>query len=297
VDRSEHLAALEKEQSTMKKILGRVALVLLVLAIVKAVVTPRTRRRQLRRQCGREIRRRARFALGRWEGMMYRLQGRQPRELVADDVLADRIRSELGTLEKRLDVPHLNVTVEGRVALLHGVVGDDGDAAAIERAVSQIAGVRGVVSYLHRGFTRSDSRPSAGAAVAKPSDALERLLAAVSSAGPADHPQSVLRGVLSTFAEYVPSDERGHLLTHLPSDVRELVEPPRRRGARRTHGRHLDEFVSAVVAADGLDQSRASYVIESVLGVLRELVPEEAGDIAAVLPRELREFWNAAVPH
>lgn len=149
----------------MKKIVRRLALVLLVLVIVKTVASPGARRRQQRQQCGREIRRRARFALGRWEGLMYRLQGRQPRELVADDVLADRIRSAIGPLEKRLDVPHLNVTVEGRVALLHGVVGTDDDAAAIERAVSDIAGVRGVVSHLHTGLAPGDSRPSAGAAI------------------------------------------------------------------------------------------------------------------------------------
>jgi uncharacterized protein (DUF2267 family) len=228
---------------------------------------------------------------------MYRMQGREPREYVADDILADRIRSTIGTLEKRLDVPRVNVTVEGRVALLHGVVGSDDDAAAIERAVSDITGVRGVTSYLHVGLGRGDSRPSAGSAVAERSEAMQHLLGAVSSAAPTGHPRCVLRAVLSTFAEYVPPDERRHLLTRLPADVRALAEPPRRMGARAGHGRHLDEFVAAVIAADGIDRERATYAIESVLGVLRELVPEEAADVAAILSGELREFWNAAVPH
>jgi uncharacterized protein (DUF2267 family) len=34
-----------------------------------------------------------------------------------------------------------------------------------------------------------------------------------------------------------------------------------------------------------------------VLGALRDLVPEEDFDIAAVLPVELRDFWLGAISH
>ena len=50
-------------------------------------------------------------------------------------MLADRIRSSLGPLEKWLDVPHVHVTVARHVAILHGEVGTEADATAIERAV------------------------------------------------------------------------------------------------------------------------------------------------------------------
>jgi uncharacterized protein (DUF2267 family) len=37
-------------------------------------------------------------------------------------------------------------------------------------------------------------------------------------------------------------------------------------------------------------------IVESVIGALRDLVPEEAVDIAAVLPSDLRTLWKVAVP-
>jgi len=37
-------------------------------------------------------------------------------------------------------------------------------------------------------------------------------------------------------------------------------------------------------------------IIESVLGAVRDLVPEEAADVAAVLPGELRDLWKTAIP-
>ncbi len=47
---------------------------------------------------------------------------------------------------------------------------------------------------------------------------------------------------------------------------------------------------------NGLARGHEALITESVLATLRGLVPEEADDIAAVLPSELRAFWNAAVP-
>ncbi|HET9076721.1 MAG TPA: BON domain-containing protein [Acidimicrobiales bacterium] len=103
-----------------------------------------------------------RYAAGRLDGLSYRLAGRHPDPNVTDDILADRIRSELGGLEKRLDLPHVHVMVEKHVALLHGDVPSAEDAEAVERAVSQVAGVRGVKSHLHVGLIDGDTRPSEG---------------------------------------------------------------------------------------------------------------------------------------
>lgn len=106
--------------------------------------------------------RRLRYLSGRLDGLSYRLAGRHPDPNVTDDVLADRIRSELGGLEKRRDLPHIHVMVERHVALLHGDVATADDAAAIERAVSCVSGVRGIKSHLHVGLAGGDTRPSEG---------------------------------------------------------------------------------------------------------------------------------------
>lgn len=113
---------------------------------------------------------RANKVVGRQIGMLGRhlrnragrLRGRRPDPDVPDDVLADRIRSSLGPVEKRLDLPHLNVMVEHHVALLHGVVGTAQEADELETAVAAVSGVVGVESYLHVGIGRGDTRPSAG---------------------------------------------------------------------------------------------------------------------------------------
>lgn len=108
--------------------------------------------------------RRLRYTAGRLQGVRYHLAGRRPDPDVDDDVLADRIRSELGSLEKQRDVPHVHVMVEKHVALLHGEVPAQTDADAIEKAVAEVSGVKGVKSHLHVGLTRGESRPSQGRA-------------------------------------------------------------------------------------------------------------------------------------
>ncbi len=106
--------------------------------------------------------RRLRYLSGRLDGISYRLAGRRPDPGVADDILADRIRSELGGLEKRRDLPHVHVMVEKHVALLHGDVPTADDAAAVEQAVSRVSGVKGIRSHLHVGLADGDTRPSEG---------------------------------------------------------------------------------------------------------------------------------------
>jgi hypothetical protein len=106
---------------------------------------------------------------------------RHPDPEVIDNVLADRIRSSIGALEKRLDLPHIHVMVDDHVALLHGEVASDADVDELMEAVAAVSGVVGVESYLHLGLTGGDNRPSAGRVGQSPSDAMKRLLDAVGS--------------------------------------------------------------------------------------------------------------------
>jgi hypothetical protein len=99
---------------------------------------------------------------GRIRGVLYRIAGRQPDPRVDDLTLADRVRSELGPVEKHLDLPHVHVMVEDHVVLLHGDVQWPYEAASLVEAVRAISGVRDVESHLHVGMLPSDTRPSEG---------------------------------------------------------------------------------------------------------------------------------------
>lgn len=240
--------------------------------------------------------RKVRYAKGRLEGLRYRLAGGRPDSAVSDDVLADRIRSSLGPIEKRLDVPRVHVMVEDHVALLHGAVPSTEDAHAIERAARAVVGVRGVASYLHVGLGAGDTRPSAGRsrAMQVPSPALHELLDAACDVGVPDALTSnAVRAVLGTFADRLPSDEREQLFAHLPADVRELAALPRHHGETGTRWRTVTDLLAAITA-EGVESANAEAIARTVLGHLRRLVPEETADVAAVLPAELRELWETA---
>lgn len=240
--------------------------------------------------------RQLRFAGGRLEGMSYRLRGRHPDPDVPDTVLADRIRSSLGPLEKRLDLPHVHVMVEDHVALLHGEVVHDSDAHRLERAVAAVSGVRGVESYLHVGLVPGDTRPSTGRAHPAVSPGLRHLLdAAVEAGATPETARSVLGGILGVLADRLPPPVRSQVASHLPADVRPLFRPPR----RTTQGpaaRTVDDLVRrvAAVAAD-VPPERARQVTVAVIDTLRGLVSDEAADVAAVLPDELRRLWHGQV--
>ena len=254
--------------------------------------------RALRRNVG-AVGRRARYEFGRAHGLVYSLTGRRPDPLVSDDILADRVRSSLGPLEQRLDIPRVHVMVEDHVVLLHGEVPSAADRSSIEWAVLDTAGVRGIESYLHVGLLPGDTRPSEGRsdAARAPSHAMRRLLEATAGAGvePVDG-RTAVRAVLATFAERIPEDERDQLLAHLPADVRELAESPRRSGEAATRARTVDDLVTAIVTRSGMSVEHARRIVASVLAELRALVPEEVADISAVLPEELRRLWTATVP-
>jgi hypothetical protein len=115
------------------------------------------------RRLVQRLQRDVRYAAASAPGIVYRLAGRHPDPNVSDDILADRIRSDIGPLEQRLDVPHVHVMVEDHVAVLHGEVSDDDDVKAIEHAVLGVSGVRGVESHLRPSLAKGDTRPSEGA--------------------------------------------------------------------------------------------------------------------------------------
>ena len=244
----------------------------------------------------RWVNRKVRYAGGRLAGVRYRLVVGHPPGDVGDDVLTDRVRSVLGQVTKRLDVPHVHVTVSRHVVLLHGQVGTYDDAEAIEQAAHDVDGVDGVLSYLHVGLEPGATRPSEGAAVYVPSAAFNRLVEAAKAAG-VQPPVAVaaVRAVLATFIGRLPADARDHLFAHLPRDVQVLTRPPRRRGSI-TKLRRFDDFISAVLATDHVDPAHAADVTRAVLSALRDLVPEEVVHVAAVLPNELRPLWPLPAP-
>lgn len=86
--------------------------------------------------------------VNRAKGLTYRAIRRHPSTTVDDSVLADRIRSTIGPLEKQLHSSRINVTVENGIAVLHGDLESADAAAQLEDAVRAVAGVRGVRSNL-----------------------------------------------------------------------------------------------------------------------------------------------------
>lgn len=233
------------------------------------------------------------YAAASAPGILYRLAGRRPDPSVSDDVLVDRIRSSLGPLEKRLDVPRVHVMVDDHVAIVHGEVLDERDACAIEHAIMRISGVAGVESHLHAGLVSGDTRPSQGAAVPQPpSEALRSLLDAARDAGAGAYSRAAVHAVLCGFADRIPEDERDQVFAHLPADVRALAGPVRRHGERPPRLRTLSQLVAAVTAEGGVEPRHADEITRVVVAALRGLVRNEARDVTAVLPGELRELWE-----
>jgi osmotically-inducible protein OsmY len=81
-------------------------------------------------------------------------------EDVDEVTLADRVRSQLGPLEKRLDVPRVLVTVEGTTVKLHGEVPSPEDARTLENAAREVRGVTALESHLAVGLSSGATRPS-----------------------------------------------------------------------------------------------------------------------------------------
>jgi uncharacterized protein (DUF2267 family) len=247
----------------------------------------------------RDSARQARRLRGAGVGAWYRLSGHRPDPNVSDDVLVQRVRSALGPIEKQLDLPRIHVMVEDGLVILHGEVAHPDDIWQLERGALHVSGVRSVASYLHAGLAKGSTRPSTGhlEASIKPSAARAALLAAARDAGVSEHDAPrVARAVLATFTERIPADERRQLLAHLPQDARQFAGPPRHHGKETARFRTVAEMASAVSSAESLTGEQADAVTRAVIARLRSLVPEEADDVAAVLPPGLRALWNADRP-
>jgi uncharacterized protein (DUF2267 family) len=264
-----------------------------VIGVIAAAAPESAPARAARRLADR-LTREVRYAVASAPGILYRLACRHPDPDVADDILADRIRSSIGPIEKRLDIPRVHVFVDDHVAIVHGEVPDARTAAAIERAILHVSGVDGIESHLHLGLPAGDTRPSEGATAASPSDARRRLVEAAQAAGARTAPRDAVHAVLCGFLDRLPPGERAHVLGQLPADVRVLAGPVRREGTRAARLRTVPQLVAAITAEGGVDPARADEITRAVLGVLHDLVRAEAQDVAAVLPTELRALWEAA---
>ena len=251
---------------------------------------PRPVERVIRIAAGRAAGR-ALWLSGHLEGLAYHLQGRHPDEDVDDTTLAQRVRSTLGPIEHELDVPRVHLTVHDGEVLLHGPVGTLTDVRALIRATERVAGVTRVTSHLHVGLGAGDVRPSAGRAAQTPSPAWKELVGAARGVGLSDDgADRATRAVLATLFDCLPEDERAHVLAHLPADVRANGRPPLEVG-RPHRPRTVNGFARVVADRAQLPEGEAALASRVVLDALRDLVPEEAGDVAAVLPRGLKPLW------
>lgn len=266
---------------------------LTLFGVAVGALSPERHLKRMRRRLARRGARWFSYLEGRLEGTKYRWLGMEPDPTIEGALLADRVRSALGPLEKRLDVPRVHVMAEGHTVLLHGEVSSDDDAEVIERAVLDISGVDGLRSFLHIGLGEGDTRPSAGRSHQPYSKAYQRLVGAAREAAVVDDATArrIARATLATLVTRLPAGERAHVLAHLPTDARALAEPR----MMRWDGAPIDttaDLELAVSSASGEWRYRVTDgAVRAVLTVLQDLVPEEVTDIAAVLPEDLRALW------
>ena len=121
---------------------------------------------------------------------------------------------------------------------------------------------------------------------------MQLLLSAAQDAGAGPEPRDAVHAVLCGFTDRIPEGERVHVLAHLPSDARALAGPAHRHGEHAPRIKSLTQLVASAVEEGGLDPRHAERITRSVVAALRSLVPEEADDVAAVLPAELRDLWD-----
>lgn len=98
--------------------------------------------------------------------------------------------------------------------------------------------------------------------------------------------------MLATLLQCLPEDEAAHVLAHLPQDVRDRATPPVEVGTP-PRPRSVAVFDRAVSDRARLATTDASLATRAVLATLRDLVPEEVGDVEAVLPARLKPLWRA----
>ncbi len=89
----------------------------------------------------------------------------------------------------------------------------------------------------------------------------------------------------------LPTAERNRVASHLPSDVGDLLVPPQRLGSLR-HIESIDQLFHAVTASGLVSPTHAPWVVQALLVELRQMVPEEADGVAALLPPDVRALWE-----
>lgn len=212
-----------------------------------------------------------------------------------DADLADVVRTMLGPLIKRLDLPRIHVMAEGHRVLLHGEVMTASDAQMIAHTVEQLPGVEAVESHLHVGLVPGDTRPSEGAPA--PSAMMSALVAAAGEIGLHGAPaRAAAWGALSAILEQVPPPERHHVFSHLPTDVSDFVRPRRRYGDEELHWQTELQLDAATALRGGITMEEANELIPKVIRVLKTFVPEEAQDIQATLHAQLKHLWSETGP-
>lgn len=142
----------------MRKIPPRRVLGLVAVGGGMLLLRPGTRANRVLRHGFRRMQSRSRYLAGTLQGVAYRHRGSAPDPDVPDAVLADRVRSSLGTLEKRLGIPRVHVTVDDHRVTLHGEVGAAEHADAVVAAVGSISGVDRVDSHLQVAAVNAHTR-------------------------------------------------------------------------------------------------------------------------------------------
>ncbi len=235
-----------------------------------------------------------RRARARFVGFVGRRRGALLHERRAIDVdevvLADRVRSTLGPLQKELDLPRLHVMAEGDRVLLHGEVDSEASRDRVEAAVRATVGVGSVGSYLRVGLLAGDSRPSSDLHDDDPSRMARHFHDALTGVGISGRPADLaLAETLRLWSNVIPAGERAHLKAHLSKDVQALMHSERHGRSNRVGD--AAELINQVRIRSGLAPAQAKQAVHTIVHELRTLVPEECDDITVVLPMELRPLW------
>lgn len=210
-----------------------------------------------------------------------------------DGVLADRVRSSLGPLLKRLDQPRVHVASSEQAVTLHGHVTDVEAKAEIEAAARSVPGVAGVSSHLVVGLDAGDSTPSVGRR-GRRSPLLLRLERAARDHGFVSRAEAryALRGLLSVFAAQLPDPVRKRFLGHLPSDVRTLATSVHWLGPDVCDAVTEHDLAQTAALAMLTDRRHADQLLRAALPILRDHAPGDAATIAVALPAEIRALWG-----
>jgi uncharacterized protein (DUF2267 family) len=277
-----------REQKRALQVLGAGAALAVVAALIETARHPRWLLRSRRL-----VHHNAVVARDRLAGMRARLHPPAP---AGDEVIAERVRARLGHVIGRLGPhrAHVEVAVEGGAATLRGWVATQRDAHRIARAARRVAGVQRVTSQLSAN-PRTSENASTAQGVPEDSPLWRRLHEALLVAGiEPNRTTRFLRVTLGELAIELPQHPLQHLESHFPADVRELIGTPARRKREKT--RTPEQLVHRVAADADVPGPAARAGVLAVMATLQEAVPEEARDVAAVLPQDIRVMWESAPP-